>query len=138
MKNPPKAFIINLSIALVYCLLIYIQSSFPSPDRIPDISHIDKFLHFGAYAILAVLFFRTFESLPLNNSLKVIMILGIISSALYGVADEIHQHYVPYRDADVWDAVANLLGSVFGVYAYRRLWYRHRILSRNSKPGQGH
>jgi VanZ family protein len=126
MQKPFRSFLLNLSITLAYCFLIYVQSAYPSPDRLPNIPHIDKLLHFGAYAVLGILFFRTFESLPIDNSLKVVMILGILSSTLYGISDEIHQHYVPYRSADIWDGVANLLGSIFGVFAYRYLLKRHR------------
>lgn len=131
MNKPYKTFVINLSITLSYCLLIYIQSAHPSPENMPDIPHIDKLLHFAAYAVLAILFFRTFESLPVNSSLKVVMILGIISSALYGITDEIHQHYVPYRDADIWDGVADILGSIIGVFAYRYLLKRYRVVLRS-------
>jgi VanZ family protein len=130
MKKTSKTLILNTSMTLAYCVLIYFQSGRPSPEMIPEIPHIDKLLHFGAYAILAVLFFRTFESLPMNNSLKVVMILGIISSALYGITDEIHQHYVPYRDSDILDAVADTLGSITGVFVYRYLLKRYRVLFR--------
>ena len=60
------------------------------------------------------------------------MILSITLSSLYGISDEIHQHYVPYRDADVMDALADIIGSIFGVYIYnffglKRMWKgRHK------------
>ena len=45
---------------VVYCALIFLQSSFAAPDEIPNLPYIDKILHFGAYALLGVLFFRAF------------------------------------------------------------------------------
>jgi len=48
-------------------------------------------------------------------------VLGILFSALYGLSDEAHQYFVPGRDADVWDGMADLLGSIAGVAVYRRL-----------------
>ena len=47
------------------------------------------------------------------------MLLSIASSSLYGITDELHQHYVTYRNADLMDVLADVLGSILGVYAYR-------------------
>ena len=106
----------------IYCLLIYIQSSYPSPEEVPQLPYIDKVLHFAAYALLSALFLRALKTLPIKNNLKLVMILSITLSSLYGISDEIHQHYVPYRDADVMDALADIIGSIFGVYIYRFFW----------------
>ena len=47
------------------------------------------------------------------------MLLSIASSSLYGITDELHQHYVPYRNADLTDVLADIFGSILGVYVYR-------------------
>ncbi len=111
----------------VYCTLIYIQSSYPSPEEVPQLPYIDKVLHFAAYALLSALFFRAFKTLPIKDNIRLITILAITLSSLYGISDEIHQHYVPYRDADIMDALADIIGSIFGVYIYHffgleKLW----------------
>ena len=124
MKKLTRTFVFNLSLTLVYCIGIYIQSSYPSVHRLPDMRHMDKVLHFGGYALLGIFFFRTFQALPIDISIKLAMAIGMASSALYGISDEIHQHFVPYRHADVWDAVADGLGAVFGVLVYRYGWVR--------------
>jgi len=99
--------------------LIYIQSSYPSPKGIPGIPYFDKALHFAAYALLSALFFRALKTGPIKNNVKLVMILSIVLSSLYGISDEIHQHYVPYRNADVMDVLADILGSFIGAYLYR-------------------
>lgn len=107
---------------LVYCTLIYIQSSYPSPEEVPQLPYIDKVLHFTAYALLSVLFLRALKMLPIKDNIRLIMILSMTLSSLYGISDEIHQHYVPYRDADIMDALADIIGSIFGVYIYHFFW----------------
>ena len=102
----------------IYCLLIYIQSSYPSPEEVPQLPYIDKVLHFAAYALLSALFLRAFKTLPIKDNIRLITILAITLSSLYGISDEIHQYYVPYRDADIMDALADIIGSIFGVYIY--------------------
>ncbi len=106
---------------LVYCTLIYIQSSYPSPEEIPQLPYVDKILHFAAYALLSALFLRALKTLPIKDNLRLVMILSITLSSLYGISDEIHQHYVPYRDADIMDALADIIGSIFGVYIYQSI-----------------
>jgi VanZ family protein len=116
-----KNFLFYWSPILVYCTLIYIQSSNPSPEEIPSIPYFDKILHFAAYALLGALFLRAFKTLPIKDNIRLIMILSITLSSLYGISDEIHQHYVPHRDADITDALADIIGSIFGVYIYQSM-----------------
>jgi len=47
------------------------------------------------------------------------MLISIFSSTLYGISDEIHQYYVPQRYAELGDVLADFVGSVAGVFAYR-------------------
>ncbi|MBW1758802.1 MAG: VanZ family protein [Deltaproteobacteria bacterium] len=104
---------------LIYGLLIFIQSSRPSPANFPhNIAHIDKLLHFFGYALLGVLFARAFKTRSAKNNLKLLMVLSIILSGLYGISDEIHQAFVPFRDGDIMDILADILGSICGVFAY--------------------
>ena len=77
-------------------------------------------LHFIAYALLGALFLRAFNITRIKHHLKLIIILSIILSSLYGISDEIHQSFVPFRTADAMDALADILGSIAGVYLYQK------------------
>jgi VanZ family protein len=101
--------------------LIFIQSSRPSPDITPDWPYFDKVLHFVAYAFLGALFLRAFKTTRIKKNLKLVFILSVLLSALYGISDEIHQSFVPYRTADVIDALADILGSILGVYIFYKI-----------------
>ena len=105
----------------IYCLLIFMQSSYPSPESVPDLPYIDKLLHIAVYALLGALFLRAFKTLRIQHNLKLVMILSILLSSLFGISDEIHQHFVPFRNADFMDALADMIGSVGGVYGYQLL-----------------
>ena len=106
---------------IIYCLAIFFQSGRPGPKQIPDVRFLDKFLHFGAYGLLGILFVRAYETLPLKANKTLLILLSIGSATLYGISDEIHQYFVPFRNADIMDVVANTLGSICGVYFYH-LW----------------
>jgi len=102
---------------IVYCALIFIQSSRPVPESIPEIPYLDKLLHAGAYALLGALFFRAYRTTALADKLYFIIILSILSAGLYGISDELHQYFVPFRSADILDALADFVGSAMGAFA---------------------
>jgi len=44
------------------------------------------------------------------------------ASIVYGLSDELHQYYIPYRNASFMDFAADTAGSILGVlFAARRL-----------------
>ena len=114
-----KNFIYYWLPVLLYCLLIFIQSSYPSPENIPSLPYIDKVIHFAAYAILGILFFVAFNTIGFKENINKVIMLSILSSSLYGMSDEIHQYFVPYRNADIMDFLADVAGSICGVYVIK-------------------
>ena len=78
-------------------------------------------LHFTAYALLGALFLRAFKTTRIKHHLKLIFTLSVLFSALYGISDEIHQSFVPYRTADYRDVLADILGSILGVYIFYKI-----------------
>jgi len=104
---------------IAYCAFIFIQSEFPSAIKTRDIPHIDKLIHFLGYGLLGILFFRAFGTTSLKDNADRLMLFSMAASALYGISDEIHQYYVPYRSADIADALADTLGSIYGVFFYQ-------------------
>ena len=113
---------------IIYCILIFAQSSFLSIESVPELPYTDKLLHFFAYAVLGALFLRAYKTLRVRNNLKLLIILSVLSSSLYGISDELHQYFVPFRSAERMDILADILGSVFGVLIY---WYISARLTDN-------
>lgn len=126
-----KIFLLCWLPPIVYCLAIFIQSSHPGLERMPDVRFLDKLLHFGAYGLLGILFFRAYETLPIKDNQKLLVFISIASATLYGISDEIHQYFIPFRHADILDGVANAAGSICGVYLY----YRWKVRKTSPSPG---
>ena len=130
-----KNFIYYWLPVILYCIAIYIQSDFPSSEHIPTFEFSDKVLHFLAYAVMGVLFYRAYQTLRFKENLRLLILLSIVSASLYGISDEIHQYFVPYRDASIFDVIANILGAICGVYLYNLLVsYRGQITDGPSSP----
>jgi len=119
MSAKVKPFIFYWLPLILYCLIIYIQSANPSPDQIPSIPFVDKVFHFAAYGIMGILFYRAYQTLRIKDNLPTLMLLSVVSASLYGISDEIHQSFVPFRDAEVGDVIADIIGAFSGVYLYR-------------------
>ena len=121
-----RGFWRDWSPAVAWCGLIFLQSAFPTPDVLPHWANLDKAIHAGVYAVLAVLMCHGLYSLPgwRQHTLR-ICVCGALFAALYGASDEWHQSFVAGRTADVLDWLADLVGAVAGsglyMYARRRL-----------------
>lgn len=102
----------------LYCLLIFIQSSLPSPRGGPNIGPVDKLIHILMYMILGALILRAFLGLGKTSNRHRVLLWSIALSALYGLSDEIHQSFVNARSADPLDLLADLTGSFIGVFFY--------------------
>lgn len=101
------------------CSLIFIMSSNPYPESIPRILFLDKLIHFFVYGLLGILFFRAVRKKNFSHFQGYSMILGITLASLYGVSDEIHQYFTPDRVADIYDVIADIMGSMIGVLLYQ-------------------
>ncbi|MGD1971825.1 MAG: VanZ family protein [Desulfobacterales bacterium] len=132
MRPKSKLILLYWLPLILYCLLIFIQSANPSPEQIPSFRFVDKLLHFAAYAIMGVLFYRAYQTLKFKDNLRMLMLLSALSATLYGISDEIHQSFVPFREAEVADVIADTIGAFSGVYLYQLL-----LANRIKKPYSG-
>jgi VanZ family protein len=115
---------------LLYCLIIFVQSSYPTLKTTPAVPCMDKFLHLVGFAVLGMLFLRGFKHSKFKHHHTLIAIASILLTGIYGAADEWHQSYVPYRSADLWDMLFDFSGGLFGVYLYQLLWKKYRKVRR--------
>ena len=136
-----KRFLTHWLPVIVFCLLIFIQSSRPFPDLIPAFSFIDKLLHFTAWTLLGFLFFRAYHgNSPFSHRKDLLIWISFLSAALYGVSDEIHQHFVPSRTADILDILADVAGSLCGALggAWRYGFHRKQPVAFDIRSNQIH
>lgn len=90
------------------------QSTLPQPKGILG---FDKLQHLIAYAVLAIAVglwasVETWKRRPIFT-----MLITALITSLFGVIDEIHQYFVPGRDANIWDWIADTIGAFLGATA---------------------
>lgn len=109
-----------------YAALIFFLSAQSHPDEnLPSFIELfsDKVLHAVEYAGLAGLIYRALHWGTNEYWRQRAVPLAILLAALYGISDEVHQAFVPFRDSSVYDWLADTLGAVIGSLTM------HRILS---------
>jgi VanZ family protein len=103
---------------LLWLTIIFVQSSFPALE-LPEIKIIsaDKLAHIGVYGLLAAL---CYVSLIHQDKVRFLqnnpLLLTFLICTLYGASDEIHQYFVPNRDAEVYDWAADVTGVIIMVF----------------------
>lgn len=106
-----------------YAGLIFFLSSQAYPEAyLPSFLEElgDKLLHGIEYAVLGVLCYRAFRYAAGPRAARAALALAIISSGLYGATDELHQAFVPLREADPWDLVMDVAGAAAGAAIWSR------------------
>lgn len=77
----------------------------------------DKVAHFSVYAILGFLVARALSS----PRTRYVLFVALVSIYLFGMLDEVHQMWIPNRDASIWDWAADVLGSTTGLFVGHHL-----------------
>lgn len=109
-----------------YAVGILVVSPPPTLGGAPPFPHFDKLCHFAEFALFLFLAWQA-----AGRRLRPAWIL----SALFAVADELRQAYLPLRDASLLDVLADLAGAGFAallIHQRALLWrfWRTRILGR--------
>ena len=81
----------------------------------------DKVLHAMEYAGLGGLCYRAFRWGATGPLADRALVCAIVAASLYGVTDEVHQLFVPFRESSWQDWLADVTGSAAGAVAARRL-----------------
>jgi VanZ family protein len=100
--------------ALLVATAIWVLSSQSTLPALEGVLGFDKFQHSAAYLVLAGTIALWFSPAQWRFYRLRTFLLIIIVSSLYGVIDEIHQFYVPNRDCNVWDWLADTYGAFLG------------------------
>jgi VanZ family protein len=98
--------------ALVLAAGIWYLSSQPVLPTPKGLLGFDKFQHLAAYFALAAAIALWFSREKWRRPGLGPLVLTAALGSVYGVIDEIHQRFVPSRDGNVGDWVADTLGAL--------------------------
>ncbi len=112
--------VIRLLPLLLFMAVIFFLSHQPGKN-LPQIAfiHFDKVAHIIEYGILALLFLYGFQPNFSENS-RPLTFLTIAFCLLYGMSDEFHQSFIPYRESSLFDVAADGIGAILASILWRR------------------
>ena len=104
-------------------LIFYLSSQSHPEEQLPSFVVLlsDKVLHVIEYAVLGALVHRAFRWGAHASWRPWAVSLAVLCTSLYGVSDEIHQSFVPFRESSWLDWVADTVGAVIGSAAMARI-----------------
>ena len=109
-----------LALCIMYAGLIFGASSVPG-DKLPSLHAPDYVLHGIEYAFFGALlawYVVKERGAALSRALWSAVLIG----SLYGLMDEVHQHFVSNRIADPRDWVADTIGAMAGATVFLIIW----------------
>ena len=124
MSLPTRAgkFVYLWAPVLFYAVFIFFLSS--CSFRLPWFGkaqkiHADWAVHVVEYSVLGLLLARAlWWTSPMRHSAGRIFAAALFIGALYGVSDEFHQRFVPYRDSSPQDLAADTVGVALGTWLW--------------------
>jgi VanZ family protein len=115
----------------LYAAMIFGGSSISNPPEVivsvlKEIS--DKALHICEYGVLGALVYRACRYAAGPWVARHALLVAAVGCAVYGLSDELHQLFVPFREADPMDLVADTTGGLLGAWTWRWAEWRHSTI----------
>jgi len=105
------------SAAFFWGLFLFALTSWPRPPRVPILSgipNVDKATHFLLYAVEAFFLYQAVRWAG-REGVSLTRVLAIVGAlAVWGVADEVHQSWIPGRWMEGEDVAADVAGAGIG------------------------
>jgi len=104
--------------ALLWTIVIFILLSLPG-NMIPSevgfrIPNFDKYVHIGIFCVFVTLWSFYYAATPDKKNRNMFFVIFIIG-CLYGIAMEyVQKYFIPRRDFDLEDILADVIGSALG------------------------
>ena len=97
----------------LYALAIFLLAGQSYPLGVKHLPFlVDKAIHVLVYGAFSVVLFAALRhSRPRTPSLVLASVAAVIA-VLYGLSDEYHQSFIPFRRTDAYDLAANAVGAV--------------------------
>jgi VanZ family protein len=104
-------------------LIFYLSAQSHPETHLPFVTYFsDNVLHALEYAVLGALCYRAVRGSGSESWRRLAIPTAILLASLYGASDEVHQAFVPFRDSNWLDWLADTIGAALGVGIMHRVW----------------
>jgi VanZ family protein len=103
--------------ALLWSSVIFALSTVPG-NKLPPLPqwwNADKLVHGLVYAVLGALCWRAVRATVVRGRGHLVQVWAAVTcTAVYGITDELHQAFTPFRSPDPLDVIADAVGGLVG------------------------
>jgi VanZ family protein len=128
INSSARRFLVYHLPPILYAALIVAASSLQglkSPELIG--LQLDKLAHFLEYFVFAFLIHRSFAHMRAEIPAKRALWVSFLLIGLFALGDEFYQKFVPNRQSEIPDIIADLLGAILVLFL---LWLRDRRVNK--------
>ncbi len=112
---------------IIWIVVILAVSSIPDLTiTSKNFTWIDKIAHFVEYGIWAFLFFMMLKQEDKIRNQKSTFLIIIDFGFFLALIDEIHQIFIPGRNVQIFDFIANILGIIVVLLIFNKKTHRTR------------
>ncbi len=131
MEIKHRKYLVFLTLTILYAAMIFVLSSYSQPPGAEEgraaIPYFSYLAHIGLYFGLAFFVYHTLDNYPDELSVNIYFLTFVIT-VLYGISDEIHQYFVPYRHFLVIDIFFDAVGGgILVLFMYYRRKYGSKL-----------
>ncbi len=105
----------------LFSLTIFASSEFHVPGLLQDVS--DQVLHLACYAFLCALAWYALGTYFPSPRHPARLTFSVVYAIFFGIVDELHQAFVPFRTPSVADITADAIGAIVAIliilFSYR-------------------
>lgn len=118
---------------LIWAGAIFALSSVPNPPGPSGPDQTAYAAHATEYAVLALLAWRWARPAFPGSRRALVLVLVWSGCVAYGASDELHQAFVPHRDASYLDLTADAAGAALSLIG----WQLFRAVAARGRRGTG-
>ena len=97
----------------LYALAIFLLAGQSYPLGVKHLPFlVDKAIHVLVYGAFSVVLFAALRHSRPRTPPLVLASMAAVIAVLYGLSDEYHQSFIPFRRTDAYDLAANAVGAV--------------------------
>ena len=135
MRSRKALVLWALVIAYAAGIFVLSASSVPPPAEAVSIRVGDKALHLLEYAVIALLLSLAVAATPSPRVRARDSWIALAAAVLYAATDELHQAFVPGRDASLLDFAADAAGAAMGAAVHAAWsWASRRAAVSGTSP----
>ena len=119
MKTLRTSFYLYLSLSIFwFILIVYAMVFYNNTSDSRELPlYFDKFIHFFLFFIQSLLITKSVMIYDINLVYRYKFLI-LFSLSLFAIITEYQHYFIAYRNFDIFDMFANLIGVIIGVFLF--------------------